>query len=53
MVVAEHLDDTKTRMLNYGADEFVLKPVTFDTVVEKAKELIIEGRTGSESSRMH
>ena len=55
LVVAErYLDETKTRVLDYGADEFVLKPVTFDTVVAKAKELIIEGgATAAESSRMH
>jgi DNA-binding response OmpR family regulator len=54
LVVAErYLDETKTRVLDYGADEFVLKPVTFDTVVAKAMELIIEGGAGAESSRMH
>lgn len=53
LVVAErYLDNTKTRVLDYGADEFVLKPVTFSTAVEKAKELIIEGGRAAEASNM-
>lgn len=54
LVVAErYLDESKTRVLDYGANEFVLKPVTFDTVVEKAKMLIIEGGAAAESTKTH
>ena len=42
-VIAErHLEDTKVRVLDYGANEFVLKPISMTTIVDKVKMLLIE-----------
>jgi DNA-binding response OmpR family regulator len=45
-VVAErYLDETKTRILDYGANEFVLKPISLNSVVEKVSMLLLETAT--------
>lgn len=42
-VIAErYLDETKTRVLDYGANEFALKPISLNTVVEKVNMLLLE-----------
>jgi DNA-binding response OmpR family regulator len=51
-VIAErYLDGTKTRVLDYGAGDFVLEPISVNSVVEKVNMLLIESVTdGSGSS---
>jgi DNA-binding response OmpR family regulator len=50
-VIAErYWDETKTRVLDYGASEFVLKPISVNSVVEKVNMLLIESVTDGSSS---
>ena len=50
-VIAErYWDETKTRVLDYGAIEFVLKPISVNSVVEKVNMLLIESVTDGSSS---
>lgn len=45
LVVAERNQaEVKTRVMDYGADEFVLKPISADTFAAKVQALIIEDR---------
>jgi DNA-binding response OmpR family regulator len=45
-VIAErHLDEVKTRVLDYGANEFVLKPISTNSVIEKVNSLLLETAT--------
>ena len=45
-VIAErHLDEVKTRVLDYGANEFVLKPISINSVIEKVNTLLLETAT--------
>ena len=42
-VVAErYLDEVKTRVLDYGANEFVLKPISTNSIIEKVNSLLLE-----------
>ena len=44
-VLAErNLEEAKTRVLDYGADEFTVKPLSVQSIVEKVNRLLIEGR---------
>jgi DNA-binding response OmpR family regulator len=48
-VVAErYLDETKTRVLDYGANEFVLKPISIQSIVEKVNTLLLETVTNDD-----
>lgn len=45
-VIAErYLEESKTRVLDYGADEFVLKPISLSSVIEKVNMLLLENAT--------
>ena len=51
-VVAErHLNEIKTRVLDYGANEFVLKPISLNSIVEKVNTLLLESATGGTEKR--
>ena len=44
-VLAErNLEESKTRVLDYGADEFTVKPLSVQSIVEKVNRLLIEER---------
>ena len=36
-------ENNKTRVLNYGADEFAIKPISPTTIVEKVSMLLMKG----------
>lgn len=43
LVIAErHQIETKIRIIDYGADEFVLKPLTLDSIANKVTMLLSE-----------
>jgi DNA-binding response OmpR family regulator len=45
-VIAErYLGETKARVLDYGANEFVLKPISLNSIVEKVNMLLLENAT--------
>jgi DNA-binding response OmpR family regulator len=42
-VLAErYLEETKTRVLDYGANEFMIKPCSMSTLIDKVKVLLLE-----------
>jgi DNA-binding response OmpR family regulator len=42
-VLAERfLEETKTRVLDYGASEFMIKPCSMSTMIDKVKVLLLE-----------
>lgn len=48
LVIAErHQSEIKTRVMDYGADEFVLKPLSLDSVANKVTMLLSEIPTTS------
>jgi DNA-binding response OmpR family regulator len=50
-VAAErYLEETKTRVIDYGANEFVLKPISMTTIVDKVKSLLLEGNASARHS---
>lgn len=51
-VIAErYLEEVKTRILDYGADEFVLKPISLNSAIEKVNMLLLEGATDGTPQR--
>ena len=47
-VIAErYLNETKTRVLDYGASGFVLKPISINSVVEKVNMLLVQSAMNS------
>lgn len=48
LVIAERYhEEHKTKIMDYGADEFVLKPIGLDTVANKATMLLAEAAVPS------
>lgn len=47
VIADRYLEETKTRILDYGADEFVLKPISLTTIVEKVNALLLESNTAA------
>jgi DNA-binding response OmpR family regulator len=53
-VIAErYLDETKTRVLDYGADEFVFKPISLTSIVEKVNTLLVESVATTTTGSYH
>lgn len=51
LVIAErNEEESKTRVLDYGADEFVLKPLSLESLVNKANALLIEKAVAAAAS---
>lgn len=51
VIADRYLEETKTRILDYGADEFVLKPISIHSVIEKVNLLLLEAATNSTSKK--
>jgi DNA-binding response OmpR family regulator len=45
VVADRYIEHTKIRVLDYGANEFVLKPISLNSIVEKVNMLLLEATT--------
>jgi len=51
LVIAERSEEeNKTRVLDYGADEFVLKPVSIESIITKINALLVEEAVATSST---
>ena len=46
VVLAEEQTD-KTRVLDYGAEEFMTKPISAESIIDKVNTLLLKKKTGS------
>ncbi len=46
VVLAEEQTD-KTRVLDYGAEEFISKPISAESIIDKVNTLLLKKKTGS------
>lgn len=51
VIADRYLEESKTRILDYGADEFVLKPISINSAVEKVNVLLLEGATNGTTKK--
>jgi DNA-binding response OmpR family regulator len=43
----ESLSEGKTRMMDYGADDFAVKPLSMESLINKVNLKLLEAATGS------
>ena len=42
VLVERNLEEAKTRVLDYGADEFIVKPLSTESMIAKVNRLLVE-----------